>query len=74
MDFESRLQLEAAPAPGNRVWREWWQSATRGWLAHRASSRRVATARVRLGFERIPPRVWARHGALLTAAKRLPRH
>lgn len=69
MNIETRLQLESSPPRYLWAWREWLQNAERGWLAHRISSRRVATERVKFGFHRVPPRVWARHGALLVAAR-----
>jgi hypothetical protein len=50
-------------------WRRVWARAGRGWRMRCADHRRCAEARLRLGFERVPPRVWARHGALLSTVR-----
>lgn len=71
MNIESRLlrqDMRSARAQG--TWCGWWARAARGLRARCVSNRRIAEARIQLGFERVPPRVWARHGALLTAARR----
>lgn len=51
------------------AWRRWWLRVGRGWRMHSVAHRRCADARLKLGFERVPPRVWARHGALLTSVQ-----
>ena len=57
------------PRTHGELWQRWWSRAGLGWRTHCADRRRCAETRLRLGFERVPPRVWARHGALLSTAR-----
>lgn len=57
------------PHTHGELWQRVLSRAGQGWRTRCADRRRCAETRLRLGFERVPSRVWARHGALLSAAR-----